>query len=321
MEGPESSRFASATPDVQPKLSFAGEQQITAAIASLTGGPKPMVVFVRPGGPPLATITTPGQVPMFAALGQRLKDDNFDVQEKDASGQSAMQEMPMPEPTDAQMKSAVWVVVRPPWEQPTPDQPLPLDQMLADHLNSGGSAMVLLFPMKDPMDSALEPMGIRARADFVIVHEALPPPERRSSDLVEAALQANQFVFLLNQYGDHPIAAPLEGLDFLQAGSMPVMAAAEPPAGVKVTPLLPIPMSPHYWASADAEAILNADRPRVITFRATADPDSGRIYGDIDNTPASPLYGAAASEKSGGARLVVVGRLALRQQRPRRFAG
>jgi hypothetical protein len=303
---PESSRFATASPDIQPKLSFAGEQQITAAIASLTGGPRPMVVFVRPGGPPLATVTQPGQTPMFAALGQRLKDDGFDVQEKDSSGQSAMQETPMPEPTDAQMKSAVWIVVRPPWEQPS-EQPLPLDQMLADHLKSGGSAMVLLFPLKDPMDSALEPMGIRARADFVILHEALPPPARRSNDLVEAALQANQFVFKLNHYGDHPIATPLDGLDFLQAGSMPIQSAATIPQGVKVTPLLPIPMSPHFWASGDAQSILNADRARIITFHPAPDPATGRLYGDIDNTPSNPLHGAAAAEKTDGSRLVVVG--------------
>ncbi|HEX4055216.1 MAG TPA: Gldg family protein [Tepidisphaeraceae bacterium] len=305
---PESSRFASESPDIQPKLSFAGEQQITAAIASLTGGPKPMVVFVRPGGPPLATMSMQGQTPMFAAVAQRLKDDNFDVQEKDASGQAAMQqeEMPMPEPTAEQMKSAIWVVVRPPWEQPS-EQPLPLDQMLEEHLKSGGSAMVLLFPMKDPMDAALEPMGIRARADFVIVHEALPPPQRRSNDLVEAALQANQFVFKLNYYGDHPIAKPLNGLDFLTAGSEPIMATAEIPAGVKVTPLLPIPMTPHFWASADTQSILSGDQPKVVTFHPTADPDAGRLYPDIDNTPSDPLYGAAASENKNGARLVVVG--------------
>jgi hypothetical protein len=303
---PESSRFATASPDIQPKLSFAGEQQITAAIGSLTGGPKPMLVFVRPGGPPLATVTQPGQTPMFAVLGQRLKDDNFDVQEKDSSGQSAMQETPIPEPTDEQMKSAVWIVVRPPWEQAS-EQPLPLDQMLADHLKSGGSAMVLLFPLKDPMDSALGSMGIRARADFVILHEALPPPERRSNDLVEAALQSNQFVFKLNHYGDHPIATPLDGLDFLQAGSMPVMAAPTIPDGVKVTPLLPIPTSPHFWASGETESILNADRAKIVTFRATPDPENGRLYGDIDNTAANPIYGAAASEKADGSRLVVVG--------------
>jgi hypothetical protein len=304
---PESSRFAATATDVQPKLSFAGEQQITAAIASLTGGPRPMVVFVRPGGPPLATMGMQGQAPMFAAVAQRLKDDNFDVQEKDASGQAAMQqEMPMSEPTDEQMKSAIWVVVRPPWEQPS-EQPLPLDQMLSEHLKSGGSAMVLLFPMKDPMDSALEPMGIRARADFVIVHEALPAPERRSNDLVEAALQANQFVLKLNQYGDGPIAKPLQGLDFLTAGSAPIMATPEIPAGVKVSPLLPIPMTPHFWASADAESILSGNQPTVVTFHPSADPDAGRLYGDIDNTPANPLYGAMASDSKNGARLVVVG--------------
>jgi hypothetical protein len=182
-----------------------------------------------------------------------------------------------------------------------------MDQMLAEHLKSGGSAMALLFPLKDAMDGALGSMGIRARADFVIVHEALPPPERRSNDLVEAALQANQFVFKLNHYGDHPIATPLEGLDFLQAGSMPIMTTEEAPAGVKVTPLLPIPMSPHFWASADAQSILNSQRAEVVTFKATADVDSGRLYGDIDNTPANPIYGAAASEKTDGSRLVVVG--------------
>ncbi len=315
---PESSRFAPASPDMQPKLSFEGEQQITATIATLTGASKPMVVFVRPGGPPLVTGTQPGQTPMFAELGQRLKDDKFDVQEKDASGQSAMQETPMPEPTDAQMKSAIWIVVRPPWEQQS-EQPLPLDQMLADHLKSGGSAMVLLFPLKDAMDSALEPMGIRAKADFVILHEALPPPERKLTDLAEAAVQSNQFVFLLNHYGDHPIAAPLEGLGFLQAGSIPIMATPEMPAGVKVTPLLPIPMSPHSWASADAESLINADRVKKIVFRATPDPETGRLYGDIDNTPANPIYGAAASENQWFPPCRRR-QFALRQQRSRRFA-
>ena len=60
---PEASRFTPASPDVQPRLSFAGEQQITAAIASLTSAAKPMVVFVRNGGPPLATAMSPDQQP------------------------------------------------------------------------------------------------------------------------------------------------------------------------------------------------------------------------------------------------------------------
>jgi hypothetical protein len=302
---PDSSRFAAQAPDVQPKLSFAGEQQITAAIASLTSSAKPMVVFVRAGGAPLATAMSPEQQPPFASIAQRLRDDNFDVQEKDMSGQSAMQESPIPEPTDEQMKSAVWIVVR--FQHDTqPDQPSQIDPMLEQHLKSGGSALVLLFPTADPMDQALGPMGIQARTDNVIVHESLPAPERQSNDFAENAEQASQAVFKINQYGNHPIATPLAGLDFLQAASVPVSVAPATPPGVHVTPLLPMPFSPHYWATADAQSLLGSDHPK-ITFNPKADPDAGRMFGDIDNTPDDRLYAAAASEAPGESRLVVVG--------------
>lgn len=302
---PETSRFATESPDVQPQLAFAGEQQITAAIASLTGAPRPMVVFVRPGGPPVATETAPGQPPLFVALANRLKDYGFDVQEKDASGQSANQEeAPVPEPTPEQMKSAVWVVVRFP-NDTQPGEPSPMESMLEDHLRTGGSAMVLLFPTTDAMDSALGQMGIRAHTDEVIVHEALPPPERKTNDLVATALQNSQLVFKLNQYGNHPIAQPLGGLDFLQAASVPVECEKDIP-GVTATPLLPIPFSPHYWAAADAQSLLTTEHVH-LTFNPRPDPENGRMSGDVDDTPSNPLYGAAAAEKTGGARLVVVG--------------
>lgn len=303
---PESSRFAAQSPDVQPRLSFAGEQQITAAIASLTGAPKPMVVFVRAAGPPLATTMSPDQQPpLFASITQRLRDQNFDVQEKDASGQSAMQENPIPEPSEAEMKSAIWVVVRSQHDT-QPDQPSQIDPMLEEHLRSGGSALVLLFPSADPMEQALAPMGIHAKTDQLIVHESLPAPERQSNDFAESALQSSQAVFRLTQYGDHPIATPLAGLDFLQAVSSPVSIGPDIPPGVHETGLLPIPLSPHYWATSDIQSILNGDQTRV-TFNPKPDPDAGRMLGDVDNTPDNRLYGAAASEASDGSRLVVVG--------------
>jgi hypothetical protein len=302
---PDSSRFAAQAPDVQPKLSFAGEQQITAAIASLTTSAKPMVVFVRAGGPPLATAMSPEQQPPFASIVQRLRDDNFDVQEKDMSGQSAMQESPVPEPTDAQLKSAIWVVVRLPHDT-QPDQPSQIDPMLEEHLKSGGSALVLLFPTADPMDQALGPMGIQAKTDEVLVHEALPAPERQSSDSVENAEQVSQAMFKINQYGNHPIAAPLAGLDFLQLLSVPIFLTPASPPGVQTTPMLPMPFSPHFWATADAESALSQDHPK-ITFHPNADPDAGRMFGDTDNTPDRRLYAAAAAEAPGGTRLVVVG--------------
>jgi hypothetical protein len=303
---PEASRFTPASPDVQPRLSFAGEQQITAAIASLTSAAKPMVVFVRNGGAPLATATSPDQQPpLFASIAQRLRDQNFDVQEKDATGQSAAQENPIPEPSDADMKSAIWVVVRSQHDT-QPDQPSQIDPMLEEHLRSGGSAMVLLFPTADTMDQALSPMGIHARTDQLIVHEALTAPERQSNDFAESALQASQAVFRLNQYGNQPIASPLAGLDFLQAASSPISIGPDVPPGVHVAGLLPIPLSPHYWASSDTESILN-NQGGVVTFNPKADPDAGRMFGDIDNTPDNRLYAAAASDAPNGSRLVVVG--------------
>ena len=181
-----------------------------------------------------------------------------------------------------------------------------LDPMLEQHIRSGGSALVLLFPTADTMDQALSPMGIHAKTDQLIVHESLVAPERQSNDFAESALQASQAVFRLNQYGDHPIATPLAGLDFLQAASSPVSVGPDIPPGVKAAGLLPLPLSPHYWASSDTESILSNEHT-VVTFNPKPDPDAGRMFGDVDNTPDNRLYGAAASEAPSGARLVVVG--------------
>jgi hypothetical protein len=87
---------------------------------------------------------------------------------------------------------------------------------------------------------------------------------------------------------------------------VPITVGPDIPPGVHAMPLLPIPFSPHYWASSNAEALLSQDHPK-IAFNPKPDPDSGRMIGDVDNTPESPLYGAAASEAPNGSRLVAVG--------------
>jgi hypothetical protein len=156
------------------------------------------------------------------------------------------------------------------------------------------------------MDQAVSIMGIHARTDELIVHESLAAPERQSNDFAESAFQSSQAVFRLNQYGDHPIATPLAGLDFLQAASSPISVGPDIPPGVHATGLLPMPLSPHYWASSDTEAILN-NQGGIVTFNPKPDPDAGRMFGDVDNTAENRLYGAAASEAPSGSRLVVVG--------------
>jgi hypothetical protein len=297
---PAGSVFGAADTDVSPRLIFSGEQQISGAIFALTEQ-KPMVVFLRPGGPPITSTMNGGQA-IFSAVAARLRDYNFDVREKDLSGQSAMMGN---EPTAPELNSAVWIIVRDP-QNTMPEDEVPVSAMLQKHLDQGGSAFVLMFPTVDPTIGPLHSMGINVNTDDVIVHEALPSTGRRSNDMVDAALQSSQFFYLLDEYGDHPIAKPLDGLDFVNAASCPVAILPTQPPGVTATGLLPIPFTPHSWAASGGMAVLQSQGQR-LTFNPEPDPASGRTTGDVDNTPEHQLYGGAASENAAGGRLVVVG--------------
>jgi hypothetical protein len=305
---PESTRLGIPSSDAQGRLMFVGEQQISMSIASLTMPSKPLVVFVRPGGGPLTGTTMQGEPGPFSAVGQRLREYNFDVQEKDASGQAAMQqeETQTREPTEQEMKKAIWVVLRFPGDSQM--GPSPINSMLATHLSEGGGALVMLLPNADAMTDVLAPWGISAKTDYMVVHEAVANQENRTGDPLDAALQAIPILFLLNQYGDHPLTAPLQGLDFLIQLTSPVSVTGT--AGISAKPLLPIPQIPHSWATEDAETkakMLQGQLATKVTYFAKADPDNGRLAADIDNSAAAPLYGAAAAEKANGARMVVVG--------------
>ncbi len=297
---PEGSIFAAADSDVPPRLIFSGEQQISSAILALTSH-KPMVIFVRPGGPTI-TSSMNGSPAMFSSVADRLRDYNFEVREDDATGKSAMIGT---NPTLEEMKEAVWVIVRDP-RNPASESEAPINALLLKHLQEGGSAILLLFPTTDPTSAALNYMGLGVNTDDVIVHEALASTGRRSNDMVDSAMQSSQLFYLLNHYGDHPIARPLEGLPFLNAASCPISILSDTSPGVKVTGLLPIPQTPHYWAASGAMTLLQP-QAQALNFNPEPDPANGRDTGDIDNTPEHPLYGAAASENKSGARLVVVG--------------
>jgi hypothetical protein len=120
-------------PGQEIKPRFAGEQQVSTAILALNQQKKQKVVFVRNGGPPMAQ---QGQLfgargGPFSAVAQRLRDYNFDVMEKDLTGMWAMQAQmqqqmpPPPEPTDEQIKDAIWIVLNFPTGQQNPKAPTP----------------------------------------------------------------------------------------------------------------------------------------------------------------------------------------------------
>lgn len=288
--------------DATIKPVFSGEQQITGAILSLTMKTKPLVVFIRPSGSPL---TTPGFPPFqqggpLSDIADRLRNYNFKVMEKDLSGkyamQAQMQGMPAPpEPTEAQMKKAVWVVLSIPTPPPNPQEPAPptpsIAPQLAEHLKDGGSALCLFLPKSDTLSDALKPYGIDVRTDLVAIHEPIRTQEQ-SNDMVQQAEKV-PVVFVTHNYGKSVITKPVNGLDSVLVPILPITTTLT--EGVKVTPIIPIPNNPKSWGTQDMKTVLNGGSAK---FNAAA--------GDL----AGPLYGGAMSQndKTGG-RVVAIGSL------------
>ncbi len=281
---------------------FAGEQQVTAAIYSLINNKKPKLVFIRPGGPPL---TTPG-IPLFQAPGpfaeiaERMRQYNFDVLEKDLSGQWAMQQrmqqqMPPgpPDPTDEEMKDAVWVVL----DAPAGQEGMPPPQIgpkLKDHLDHGGSALVLFFPQADSLKSVMDPWGIELHPEAAGVHQPIQLGAGSPTDNIERVEAQQPFIFFVREYGDHAITRPLKNLESVMV--QPLVVRTSERAGYTVRPLIPLdkalPGVPVWGAVQDFEGVLRGEV--TPTFHKGTDL-------------AAPIDTGAASEKKGGGRLVVFG--------------
>ncbi len=274
---------------------FAGEQQVTSAILSLTQEKKPKVAFVRGGGPPLTQPGNPfqrgGDLSQVAA---RLREYNFEVLEKDLSGmwamQAQMQQMPAgPEPDDAAIKDAVWVVVASRAGGEGPMGPPPsIAPRVAEHLKAGGSAMILLPPPPgaEDMSDALTDWGIVTRTNAMIVHEPLPAGEGAAGDMINEA-QKNPYLFVTSNYGKHVLAEAIRSLDTVLLAAVPV--ETKPVEGVTQSPLLPAPAEPPSWGETATEGVAQRD----VEYQEGVD-----IKG--------PLFAGVAAEKGPG-RVVVLG--------------
>jgi len=283
--------------DGKLRPNFAGEQQVTTAIFSLTQNNKPKVVFLRAGGAPL---TSPGFPPFqpsgpLSDIAARLRQYNFDVSEKDMSGQWAMQSqmrgMPSaPEPDWNQIEQAVWVVLD---TQGGPSGPEAVGPKLAEHLGHGGAAMVLAEVRADALSTPLRDWGVELYPDTVAVHEQVQAPEGPDSTN-DPALEAQRISFIwdIRDYGSHELARPLRNLESIVFPI--VVVKSHEVRGYSATPLIPIPdapSAPRSWGESDIENL---------------GPGSPPTY-DAKKDMAGPLYGGAAVEKLGGGRLVVIG--------------
>jgi hypothetical protein len=285
------------TPEGKLKPRFAGEQQVTGAIISLTSKAKTKVAFIRPGGPPLASADPFRGSGPLSRLASRLRDYNFEVVEKDITGMWEMQArmqggFAAPEPPEDQIKDAIWVVIN----FPSQRGPMPgggdIANKLASHLKAGGSALILSLPNADNLSVALDEWGVKLRTDAVAVHEAVKPGAARASDFIEEALRM-PYLFSVKEYGDHPIAKAVNSLEGILIAANPVQIVTK--SGYTATPLVPIPQTLKSWGETDLDKLLRDESgPGTAEF----DP--------VTDIPA-PIYCGAVVEKQGGGRLVVIG--------------
>jgi hypothetical protein len=283
---------------------FAGEQQVSTALFTLSNKTKRKLAFIRSGGPPL-TQRIMGYVGPYTTVAERLRELDFEILEKDVSGQWQMQAMqlqmqmgmPMPpEPPDEQLKDALWVVVSSPVDprQMMNPQAGQIAPKVADHLRNGGSALLLFEPQADNLSAALKDWGIEVKTDHAIVHEKISASGAQGNDMV-AAWHREQPVFILNDYGNHMLAGPMRSLDGFFYFMVPVSTTADA-KGVKTTNLLPIPQTPKPWGERDVETVMEG---KDVQFTPAKDNAPGDLGG--------PLFAGAAAEKEGGARVVVLG--------------
>jgi hypothetical protein len=295
----ESTGLLAASGGAAPRYRFAGEQQLTAAMLSLSQPKKTKIVFVRGGGQAKTTAGMMGQGGdgTCTEIAQRLRGYNFEVLEKDVSGQSMQQMMrgmpPPNEPSDEDIRDAIWVVFSEP--QMTQFGPMPggspeLTAKLKEHLDRGGSALVLFELNGDPLTGVLKDWGIDVKPNMVAVHEPVVVQGARSGDFIEDARREPP-IFVINEYGGpHPITDTIQALDAALVPMLPVEAPGA--SGVTVTRLLPVPQEPRSWAEGDVNSVRPGSKP-------TFDAKSGDLPG--------PLYAGAAAEMKDKGRLVVIG--------------
>ena len=301
---------------------FSGEQMITTAILSLNQKSKSKVCFVRNGGAPLSGPRGP-----FSSIADRLRDYNFDVQEKDLSGtyaeemmrrmQMQGQMMPPPQdPTDAEIEDSTWIVLNLPSESTAQS----MADKLADHLKNGhhwldgkksdGGSAFVMFVKTDPgnpmytlddLKPALEPWGITARTDAMAVHKRVKYEGEAGGSFVDQASH-EPFVFTCTDWGDHMITNPMQSLMGLLLFTTPI--ELKPTNGVTATSLIPVPGAPSSldsWGEVDASTIApSSDSAEDGPKYHTGDKDPKK------NDIPSPLFAGAVAEKS-GARIVCMG--------------
>jgi hypothetical protein len=210
--------------------------------------------------------------------------------------QMQRQRMPSaPEPSDEEIRDAIWVVLDLPEEQPQqgmPPQPSPIGPRLKEHLARGGSALLLVHIRGDNLADAIKDWGVDLHPDAVAMHETIKITDAAASDPVEEA-KSRPFIWDIRRYGDHPLVSPLNNLDSVFVA--PIVVNTHAVKGCTVTPILPF--------SANMPGLQTWGDANLDQLEQNKDPEFHPEKGDLS----PPIWGGAVVEKLGAGRLVVIG--------------
>jgi hypothetical protein len=218
--------------------------------------------------------------------------------------QAMQQQQPTtPEPSDADIDDAVWVVLDTMQQQPQNPMmggpPPSIGPKVAEHVAKGhhwangkkldgGSVYVLAYPKGETLDDPLKGFGITLRTDAIAVHKAVPT--EGTADTGDILDQAGRipYIFAVRDWGRSEITDTINGLGGVLIAAVPVQTS-----GATATPLIPVPTAPDAPQSWGETNISDLQNSPPVFDKAT----------DI----AGPLWGAAMGERTGGARAVVMG--------------
>ncbi len=219
---------------------FAGETVIASGIRQMLLDERPNVILCHAQPQPSILTGSLGGVD-FGAVRDLLTDLGFFVREWNVSIG------PRPDVSAQTTGEPVWVIVPPPPSAQSMVPPAPLVDAAAQLVSEGANVMIGLFPrlvpglgQPDPWNTVLEPLGVEADTDRLIV-EQIPSPGG-----VDQFAHGHELVDFL---GEHPVAAAVRGLPTRLDYAVPLKLPEESD-GLR-TVLVEIKPSERIWATSE----------------------------------------------------------------------
>jgi len=246
-----------------PERLFAGEKAVSSALLGMVHKRKPVVLFVRAGGPATRPMRSPmggGQPAPYRRMAERLEKANFIVRDWDPQRQPEMPEV------ENASKTVVLVLVppaQPDRRMPTPPPKPESYAPAVEAVRQGAPAILFgepssMFQQPVPYADLFETFGVEARFNAVAVQ----------SVVVDAAGNEEAIPQIqVTDYADHAVTRPVGALPSMLATASPLQVKKEPAEGVSVTPLMELPAGRDYWA----DTVVMEAMQRKATFDAAED--------------------------------------------------